>query len=131
MILATILVLISYSINEITEFNDTPFLENVKHELNTVQGPIQPASLFPISEKINQDENNKKINEKFNQGISKLELPFIKNEGQINSEQVKYYANTFAGTVFVTNNGLTYSIPDPYAKDGKHSANMTISVIQE
>lgn len=38
------------------------------------------------------------------------QLPFIKNEGQIDSDQVKYYANTFRGTVFVTQNGaLVYT----------------------
>jgi hypothetical protein len=63
-----------------------------------------------------------------------LHVPFIKNEGQSDSK-VKFYANTFAGTVFVTNDGLTYSIPDPSTtKDGKFSAmnqNRTYSVIQE
>ena len=41
--------------------------------------------------------------------LANLSLPFIKNQGQLNQE-VKFYANTFAGTVFVTEDGLTYSI---------------------
>jgi len=38
--LAAILVLMSYLVNEITEFNNTPFLENVKHELKTIHVPF-------------------------------------------------------------------------------------------
>jgi DNA-binding beta-propeller fold protein YncE len=34
-------------------------------------------------------------------------LPFIENQGQINGD-VKFYTNTFAGTVYVTDNDLTY-----------------------
>ena len=40
--------------------------------------------------------------------LAKLALPFIQNIGQVNS-QVEYYAQTFAGTVFVTSHGLRYS----------------------
>jgi hypothetical protein len=39
-----------------------------------------------------------------------LQIPFIKNESQIKNSRVKYYANTFAGTVFVTDDGITYSL---------------------
>ena len=39
-----------------------------------------------------------------------LSMPFIKNEGQTDP-QVKFYANTFAGTVYLTENDLTYVIP--------------------
>jgi len=35
-------------------------------------------------------------------------LPFIENQGQISSDAVKFYAKTFAGTVFVTEEDLTY-----------------------
>jgi hypothetical protein len=63
-----------------------------------------------------------------------LHLPFIKNVGQSDSK-VKFYANTFAGTMFVTNDGLTYSVPDPsISKVEKFSTmeqNRTYSVIQE
>ncbi len=40
-----------------------------------------------------------------------MSIPFIANEGQMD-EQVSYYANTFGGTVFVTNQGeIVYSLP--------------------
>ena len=35
--------------------------------------------------------------------IAVLQIPFIKNESQIKDSKVKYYANTFAGTVFIKN----------------------------
>ena len=41
----------------------------------------------------------------------RLQIPFIANEGQIN-EKVKFYANTFVGSVFVTKDGeIVYSQP--------------------
>jgi len=43
--------------------------------------------------------------------LSTVSLPFIKNQGQLD-DTVKLYVNTFAGTVFVTSDGLTYSIID-------------------
>jgi len=40
-----------------------------------------------------------------------LQIPFIKNESQIKDKSVKYYANTFAGTIFVTDKGeIVYSL---------------------
>ncbi len=41
---------------------------------------------------------------------SSLHIPFIKNQGQIEQEKVKYYAPIFLGNVFVTNEFLKYSI---------------------
>ena len=39
-------------------------------------------------------------------------MPFIANNGQVN-EQVRFYAKTFGGTVFVTKEGeIVYSLPD-------------------
>ena len=40
--------------------------------------------------------------------ILKVQMPFIKNQGQINNTSIKYYTDTFAGRVYVTNNGLKY-----------------------
>jgi len=40
-----------------------------------------------------------------------IQVPFVPNEGQINDDQVKFYAKTFAGTVFVTSDGITYDLP--------------------
>ncbi len=43
----------------------------------------------------------------------RVALPFIKNNGQYSiPEKVKYYVDTFAGTVFVERNRLVYSLPD-------------------
>ena len=37
--------------------------------------------------------------------ISGLQIPFIENQGQIKDKSVRFYADTFAGTVFVTDKG--------------------------
>jgi hypothetical protein len=43
--------------------------------------------------------------------ISRVTLPFIENQGQVKNKSVRFYANTFAGTVFVTDEGeIVYSI---------------------
>ncbi|RLA85306.1 MAG: hypothetical protein DRG31_03340, partial [Deltaproteobacteria bacterium] len=40
-----------------------------------------------------------------------LKIPFIENKGQIKDENVRYYAKTFGGIVFVTKDGkLVYSL---------------------
>ena len=39
--------------------------------------------------------------------FANINLPFIENNGQID-ENVKFYANTFAGTVYVTNSEIVY-----------------------
>ena len=45
------------------------------------------------------------------QKTAKLQMPFIANNGQTN-ERVKFYANTFGGTVFVTEDGeIVYALP--------------------
>jgi len=48
----------------------------------------------------------------FAQKTKKLQIPFIANNGQVD-KQVKYYANTFGGTVFVTKEGeIVYALPN-------------------
>jgi hypothetical protein len=42
--------------------------------------------------------------------IGTLQIPFIKNESQIKDGRVKFYANTFAGTVFVTDDEIVYAL---------------------
>ncbi len=45
------------------------------------------------------------------QKLAKVQIPFIANQGQ-SDQEVKFYAPTFAGTVFVTEKGkLVYSLP--------------------
>ena len=36
--------------------------------------------------------------------MQSIQIPFVANNGQVDA-QVKFYANTFGGTVFVTKNG--------------------------
>jgi len=48
----------------------------------------------------------------FVQKTKKLQIPFIDNNGQVD-KQVRFYANTFGGTVFVTKDGeIVYSLPN-------------------
>ena len=43
--------------------------------------------------------------------MQSIQIPFVANNGQVD-KQVKYYANTFGGTVFVTKDGeIVYSLP--------------------
>ena len=45
------------------------------------------------------------------QKLAKVQIPFIANQGQ-GDKEIKFYARTFAGTVFVTEAGeLVYSFP--------------------
>ena len=54
------------------------------------------------------------------QKLAKVQIPFIANQGQSDKE-MKFYARTFAGTVFVTETGkLVYSLPKV---EGKKRAN--------
>ena len=52
-----------------------------------------------------------------------LQIPFIANEGQIDS-RVRFYAQTFGGKFYLTEGGelvYTFSIPDSKEKVGRHS----------
>jgi len=63
----------------------------------------------PVSDKAKKNQIIKKTH-----GIA---VPFIENTGQITNKDVRFYARTFGGTVFVEKNGtLTYSMP---GKDNK------------
>jgi hypothetical protein len=51
--------------------------------------------------------------------MAAVQVPFIKNQGQIANDNVQFYAQTFAGTIFVTKEShLVYSLPQ---KDHKNS----------
>jgi hypothetical protein len=46
------------------------------------------------------------------ENVVNIQVPFIENEGQVESDAVKFYARTFGGTLFVEDGGiLTYSLP--------------------
>src|SRR3990167_7528418 len=55
------------------------------------------------------------------QKTAKLQMPFIANNGQMD-ERVKFYANTFGGTVFVTEDGeIVYALPNNSSELGVES----------
>ena len=42
----------------------------------------------------------------------RMQVPFIENKGQVEDDNISFYAKTFGGTVFVGKDGtLTYSLP--------------------
>lgn len=46
------------------------------------------------------------------QKMAAVRVPFVQNQGQISNDKVRFYAQTFAGTLFVTReNHLVYSLP--------------------
>ena len=52
------------------------------------------------------------MQKKFQKKVGSLQMPFIKNVGQMD-KAVAYYAPTFGGTVFITNEGqIVYSLPE-------------------
>ena len=56
---------------------------------------------------------------KFQKKVGSLQMPFIKNVGQTD-KSVAYYAPTFGGTVFVTNEGqIVYSLTKEGEEEGK------------
>jgi hypothetical protein len=58
--------------------------------------------------------------------LNKVSLPFIENIGQIENKDVKFYTNTFAGTVFVAKDGsLTYSFVSATSKEGADHDNVS------
>ncbi len=70
---------------------------------NFAFGATKPSSTEP-----NKVKDNKVILEK----AFKIQMPFIANQGQIADENVRFYAKTFGGTVFVTDQGeMVYSFP--------------------
>ena len=55
--------------------------------------------------------NDGKAEEVINK-VRSLQVPFIENRGQVQDERVKFYAKTFGGTVFITEDGeIVYSLP--------------------
>ncbi|MBI2488265.1 MAG: SBBP repeat-containing protein [Planctomycetes bacterium] len=53
----------------------------------------------------------KPTSQEFKQKTAKIHMPFIANNGQMD-EQIKFYAKTFGGTVFVTKEGeIVYALP--------------------
>ena len=42
--------------------------------------------------------------------FANLQMPFIKNESQLKDKQIKYYANTFIGTTYITDKEIIYAL---------------------
>jgi len=77
---------------------------SVKSNPSNPQSAIQNLSSTSIGEP--KFEKSELI-----QKTKKIQMPFIANNGQAD-EKVKFYANTFGGTVFVTKDGeIVYSLP--------------------
>ena len=57
--------------------------------------------------------------------LAKLSLPFIENQGQLDQE-VRFYANTFAGTVFVTEDGLTYALMNGASEEDESTQGVAV-----
>jgi len=85
-----------------------------RHILMLVVGITLAAFSSFASAKVNDSDTLKQIKD-----YSQLTIPFIKNQGQTHSD-VAFYAETFAGTVFVDKQGeIIYSLPlDKTKKQG-------------
>ena len=90
--------------------------------------PLSLSQNLPANEAVAQLSNpqseiqNPKLDKtEFAQKTMKLYMPFIANKGQMD-ERVKFYANTFGGTVFVTKDGeIVYALPNNSSESGVES----------
>ncbi|NIP62027.1 MAG: hypothetical protein GWN01_11775, partial [Nitrosopumilaceae archaeon] len=104
--------------------------------LESTHSPQLESEKKALPEFKSEDKNQRPLS---HTKFSSLQVPFIKNEGQV--DDIVYYANTFAGTVFVTKGGLTYSIPTEnlkaadmqfdLEKNSGLSAPISVAVIRE
>ncbi|MBY9081477.1 S-layer homology domain-containing protein [Paenibacillus sp. CGMCC 1.18879] len=79
--------------------------------LNTAFGPFQMSAYVSAEEAGSTVQgNNVNLSSEQQEALDKLPIPFIKNVGQISNGQVEYYTDTFAGRVFISDNGLTYNL---------------------
>ena len=73
--------------------------------------------LFLFTSVFASNASNEARKEQILKKVYRVQVPFIENKGQVESKEVRFYAKTFGGTIFVEKNGsLTYSLP---AKDKK------------
>ncbi|MDI6787027.1 MAG: hypothetical protein QME51_01485, partial [Planctomycetota bacterium] len=59
-----------------------------------------PLSLWADGTTTNPTDTKQKLLQ-----AEKVQLPFIKNVGQIKDSKIKFYTQTFKGTVFITDSG--------------------------
>jgi len=75
-----------------------------------ISQPVQkPASKSEIAKDAGKDVSKNAAEEAQKKAVvskmMKLQIPFIENQGQVKDKSVKFYANTFAGNVYVTEKG--------------------------
>ena len=74
--------------------------------------PFSAASAPDVSGSDSPKPQRAGIPNDYRSKMARLRVPFIANEGQISAKQVKYYAKTFGGTLYVTERGeLVYALP--------------------
>ncbi len=92
-LLALILVLVNFPIT------------SEEDSITTIPGTSQqiiPASVADIAAADKTD---------YTSMLGKVQVPFVQNEGQVESDAVKFYADTFGGRLFVKDGGvLTYTL---------------------
>src|SRR3990167_4079738 len=93
--------------NPQSEINNPPSVNsNPSNPQSTIQNLSSTSTGDPKSAFRNPQSKAEVI-----QKTKKLQMPFIANNGQTD-EKVKFYANTFGGTVFVTKDGeIVYALP--------------------
>jgi len=88
------------------------FSAQVDTAVQSLKPTIQPPEINNLSSMKSNPLNPQLDKAEFAQKTKKLQIPFIANNGQVD-KQVRFYANTFGGTVFVTKDGvIVYALPD-------------------
>ena len=80
-------------------------------------GIVSAISAFAAVD-INTSQPMTKDKQRIVQDVIRIRVPFIANQGQVSDENVLFYANTFGGTLFVTDKGeMVYAFAgDPEGK---------------
>jgi|GEM_PF-5155061 len=63
---------------------------------------------FFISEFTEPENISDSLKNDLKNNLKTVQIPFIENVGQITNPQIKYYANTFTGTIYVSDDDLLY-----------------------
>ncbi len=81
--------------------------------------PLNKSNTSPFLNPATEHQNPQGDKAAFAQKTKKLQIPFIANNGQVD-DRVKFYANTFGGTVFVTKDGeIVYALPKSDDAEGR------------
>ena len=63
---------------------------------------------FFINEFTEPENTSDSLKNDLKNNLKIVQIPFMENIGQINNDKVKYYASTFAGTIYVSDDDLLY-----------------------